>query len=67
MSDYKVLSWPTSAVSYNTDSANDAWNWVMTSESPTSLYVVKSGRVIRPPAWFKKNEQEYDVTKFQIF
>ena len=66
MANFQVLSWPAQAETYNTDSANDAWNWVMTAESPTALYVVKNGQIIRPPSWFTRNESSYDVKKFSI-
>jgi hypothetical protein len=47
------------SVEYTTDSANDAWNWVMTSQSPTQLVVTNGSTTIRPPKWFLNNVTDY--------
>ena len=45
---------------YTTEAANDAWNWVLTSESPTNLAVLDStGRPCTPPEWFTKLVNNY--------
>ncbi len=66
MREYKVIDWQDGSEKYVTDSANDAWNWVMTSESPTILYVTKANHIVRPPKWFSRVESSYDVKKFSV-
>jgi type VI protein secretion system component Hcp len=54
------------AAQYVTESSNDAWNWVLTSASPTNLVVLNSaGRPERPPVWFTNQVDNYEAVDFR--